>query len=122
MIESWTPQLYNFTKVEAMIWTYQKSSTVSTIIFLNKFTTYGLDNNSVEFFCIYISDRYQRCKIKINSSFSQWKQVLSDVPQGSIFGPFLFNHFINDIFLFLKILSLQIKLMIVLYTHVRKKN
>ena len=118
MIESWKSQLHNGIKIGTIIWIYQKSLIVWTIILLNKFATYGLGNNSLEFFCIYISDRYQRCKI--NNSFSQWKRFLADVLQGSIFGLFLFNIFINDIFIFLKTLSSQIKLMIVIYTYVRK--
>ena len=71
---------------------------MSTIIFL-WLRAYGFDNNSVEFFCRYVSNRYQ-CR-KINNSFSQWKKVLAGVHQGSILGPLLFTMFIN-IFLFLQ--------------------
>ena len=46
----------------------------------------------------YLSDQKQR--IKINISFSHWTNILYDVPQGSILGPFLFNIFLCD-FLFL---------------------
>ena len=66
----------------------------------------------------YISNRYQGCKI--SNSFSQCKRVLADVPQGSILGPLLFNIFNNDIFLLLQSASLQITLMIVLFTHLTK--
>ena len=47
-----------------------------------------------------LQDRWQR--VKINTTFSSWTQLLQGVLQGSVFGPILFNIFIKDIFFALK--------------------
>ena len=46
----------------------------------------------------YLSNRKQRTKI--NRSFSDWTDIISGVPPGSILGPLLFNIYLNDIFFF----------------------
>ena len=46
----------------------------------------------------YLNNRKQR--VKINSSFSSFQNIISEVPQGSLLGHLLFNISLTDIFLF----------------------
>ena len=67
-------------------------------LLLAKLQAYGFSKESIRLFLSYLRHRTER--IKIGSTFGHWGNILRDIPQGAILGPFLFNFFINDLFFF----------------------
>ena len=67
-------------------------------LLLAKLDAYGFDFNSLKVIYNYLNNRNQR--VRINSTYSSWSQIIYGVPQGSILGPLLFNIYLSDLFLF----------------------
>ena len=65
-----------------------------------KLYSYSFSSDAHEVLLSYLQDRWQ--KVKINTTFSSWTQLLQGVPQGSVLCPILCNIYISDIFFALK--------------------
>ena len=69
-------------------------------LLLAKLKAYGFNLSISRLISSYLFNRKQRTKI--NESYSSWEEILFGVPQGSIFGPLLFNIFMCDLFIIFK--------------------
>ena len=69
--------------------------TINHDLLISKLHVYDF-SKSLKLIKSYSSNRWQRTKLNIG--FSKWTEILTGVPQGSIFGRLLFNIYINDSF------------------------
>ena len=68
-------------------------------LLIAKLHAYGFDYRSLKLIYSYLTGRLQR--VRINASFSSWREIFTGVPQGSVLGPELYNINSNDLFLFM---------------------
>ena len=70
-----------------------------------KLAAYGIERETLRLIYFYLKGR-KHC-VKINNTYSDYNEIISSVPQGSILGPILFNLSINDLFFFIAIASMH---------------
>ena len=78
---------------------------ISLDLIIAKLAAYGLDDTALKLIFSYLNNR-QQC-VGINNTYSNFEDIISGVPQGSIVGPLLFDFSINDLFFFIESSSIH---------------
>lgn len=69
--------------------------TLEKNIILEKLYKHGIRGKMLNILNNYLTNR--KCCVKVENEYSEWKDVIYGVPQGSILGPLIFLVYLNDI-------------------------
>ena len=114
LLEEWREKLEKNFIVGAVLMDLAKAvDCISHNLIIAKLAAYGLERETLRLTYSYLKS-WKQC-VKISNTYSDYNEIISYVPQGSILGPSLFNLFINDLFFFIEIASMHNLLMIIPY-------
>ena len=79
---------------------FKAFDTINYDSLIPKLHAYGFGKNALALVYSYLKNSKQR--VKINTTFSTWTNLISGVPLGSVLGLLLLNIYLNDLFFFLQ--------------------
>ena len=104
LTEEWRKNLDNNYFIGAVLMDPSKAfDCIPHNLVIVKLAAYGFYKNMI--CCIYLYLKGRKQCVSVNNIKSTFKEIISEVPQGSIVGPTLFNIFFSDFFYFILVAS-----------------
>ena len=96
VLEIWIQILENGRSLDAIYFDSMKAfDTIPHKRLIGKLESYGISEDLIEWVKSFLTDRRQR--VRVNGSCSDFQQVTSGIPQGSVLRPILFVIYINNL-------------------------